>query len=364
MLSITAALATAWITAAPNVAVDGAITLAQGSVHKGAKKAVRSLSLLKPLPPGKDVAWSHAPFEVGQCSLCHERDDPKKPGKVTQSTNELCFGCHEQLKESVTVRKVIHAAAKDDCVGCHNPHNSKYRKLLTQPMPGLCYNCHDKIEEIAGKSTVQHDAVVKGESCANCHNPHGTDVEHLLIQLPYDLCVNCHSEDGMKDDRDRPMTNIKKLLDENEVWHGPVAAKDCSACHTPHGGKNFRLLVEPYPAQFYAPYDAKNYALCYRCHNDKIMAYPRTTTLTKFRDGNRSLHYIHVHRETRGRTCRACHEVHASKKPHQIRDGVPYGRSGWKLPINYTQNEDGGVCEKTCHTTRKYINKSGAAKKK
>jgi predicted CXXCH cytochrome family protein len=153
------------------------------------------------------------------------------------------------------------------------------------------------------------------------------------------------------------MTNFKRWLDENKVWHDPVKAKDCSSCHRTHAGDTFRLLQAEYPPVFYAPYDAKNYELCFNCHNDKVVSVAETTTLTGFRDGARNLHYLHVNRE-RGRTCRACHEVHASKQDHQIRDGVPYGPKGWMLKVGFTRLPNGGQCAKTCHDTKKYDNKT------
>jgi predicted CXXCH cytochrome family protein len=156
------------------------------------------------------------------------------------------------------------------------------------------------------------------------------------------------------------MTNYRKLLAENKVWHDPVKAKDCSACHRTHGGDNFRLLVAPYPEKFYAPYDPKNYALCYGCHNERVASEPQTTTLTGFRDGSKNLHYIHVNKE-RGRTCRACHEVHASQQDHHIREQVPFGSKGWMLKIGFTKLPDGGTCTKTCHDTRTYNNKTTTA---
>jgi polyferredoxin len=83
---------------------------------------------------------------------------------------------------------------------------------------------------------------------------------------------------------------------------------------------------------------------------------PHTTTLTKFRNGDLNLHYVHVNKDERGRTCRACHEVHAAKQPHQIRDAVPYGNTGYMLKVNFTQTPNGGSCAKTCHVTRSYTN--------
>ncbi len=299
--------------------------------------------------------WSHAPFDVGECMLCHVGGDTKNPGPIrTASANEICLACHEEIKRRMTTAAQTHAAAQENCVDCHNPHNSEFPKLLIKPPPALCFDCHRDIEKVATQSPVKHGALADERSCLNCHDPHAADVEHLLVALPYDSCVTCHSNDEMTDTQGKKLANIKKLLDENPVKHGPVAKKDCSACHQPHGSQNFRLLVEPYPAEFYSPYEPANYALCFRCHNDQIVATAKTTTLTKFRNGDANMHYLHVRGAKRGRSCRACHEVHASKKPHQIRDSVPFGKLGRELTVVYTPIPGGGRCAKTCHSARTY----------
>jgi hypothetical protein len=61
-----------------------------------------------------------------------------------------------------------------------------------------------------------------------------------------------------------------------------------------------------------------------------------------------------VNKADRGRACRACHEVHASRQPRHVRDGVPYGPTGWVLKINYTKTPTGGQCARTCHDTKSY----------
>ena len=317
-----------------------------------------------PLGKGETVAWSHAPFEFGDCSICHQKNDSKSPGPINMPVNELCYSCHDQIKDGIKGHQFKHAPVEYSCVACHNPHNAKAKKLLHDNVPQLCYGCHGNIKDIVQKSPVQHGSVTADKSCLNCHTPHSSNVQKMLVQLPFDLCVNCHGQDGMKDDTGKAITNVKTLLKDNPKWHGPVAGKDCSACHTPHGGQNFRLLVSEYPAKFYAPYDPKNYALCFRCHNDQMVKDPQTTTLTNFRDGERNLHYLHVNKDERGRTCRACHDIHATKQEHQIRDGVPYGSTGWVLPLNYKKLPDGGQCAKTCHSTKVYNNKKVAAQKK
>ena len=83
------------------------------------------------------------------------------------------------------------------------------------------------------------------------------------------------------------------------------------------------------------------------------MLKPGGTGLTQFRDGDRNLHYVHVNRE-KGRTCRACHEVHASKRPAHIREAVPYGSGNWMLEINFEQTPQGGSCTPACHVMRSY----------
>jgi predicted CXXCH cytochrome family protein len=306
-----------------------------------------------PLPATEKAAWSHAPFEAGDCSICHVSADRRKPGPLTTGGNALCYSCHDEFQE-IMRRTYQHPPAVESCLNCHNAHNSRERKLLHTELATGCMDCHRQIKELAEKSKVRHGALEQGAKCASCHNPHGTWVEKLLIQLPFDLCVNCHAVDHMKDHDGVVLTNYKKWLEENKVWHAPVQAKDCSACHRTHGGENFRLLVAGYPSNFYSPYDRDNYALCFGCHNEKVVTEAETRTLTNFRDGARNLHFLHVNKPDRGRTCRACHEVHASKQARHVRDGVPYGPKSWVLKINFTKTPTGGQCARTCHETKGY----------
>jgi predicted CXXCH cytochrome family protein len=312
-------------------------------------------SRVAPLPPGKDVVSYHAPYDAGDCSICHTSNDAQNPGPVKGAVNEICLGCHDDFRQTLAM-KSVHPAAQDSCVNCHNPHNSKQPKLLLEDTGTLCFGCHQDIQEIALQSPVKHDALTQGGKCVNCHNPHGANVEHLLVQLPMQLCLQCHGNDNVVDHNGKKLVNMTRLLAENPHQHGPVASQDCSACHMPHGSKNFRLLTNPYPATFYSGYDPQNYALCFGCHDEKAFTQPQTEELTQFRDGSKNLHYVHVNRSIMGRTCRACHDVHASPQEHQIRDAVPYGSRGWMLKLNYTKTATGGSCSKTCHQTRSYNN--------
>jgi len=303
-------------------------------------------------PQKGEVASEHSPYADGACDFCH-KGDARNPGGLLKPVNQLCFDCHSEFEEMMTKRAVKHAPALKQCTNCHNPHNSRNKQLLVSDQVTMCTSCHTAMKTLLDTATVKHGAM-EGAKCTNCHNPHASAVEKLLIQLPFDMCIRCHSQDGLKDHSGVALTNFKTLLENNPVWHAPVAGKDCSACHTPHGGRNFRLLVEPYPAKFYAPYEAENYALCFTCHSSNMVDVPQTTTLTGFRDGPKNLHYVHVNKADRGRTCRACHEVHASKQAFQIRDSVPFGDRGWSIKLNYKRTATGGSCDKTCHSLKDY----------
>ncbi len=308
-----------------------------------------------PIPDYMKPVSAHAPFQDGDCSLCHQRKDAKDPGPINKQINLLCLDCHDDFVK-ILARKSSHEPARINCVSCHSPHNSMYPHLLVEDPGTLCLSCHTSISNLVANASVKHDALTTGAKCANCHNPHGANVQHLLNKLPYDLCVGCHGVDGVKDHDGKTLTNMKQLLADNLHQHGPVESKDCSACHLPHGGDHFRLLTKDYPATFYSPYDPKLYDLCFDCHEESMVKDAKTTTLTKFRNGDQNLHFVHVNKDERGRTCRACHEVHASKQPHQIRDAVPYGHTGYLLKVNFTKTDTGGQCAETCHVTRSYTN--------
>jgi predicted CXXCH cytochrome family protein len=363
-LALAIALALAPSAASPAQPPAPAAPAKGGAPAKGAApaKAAPAAKAASPVAPLKasEITNVHAAYETGDCALCHVRNDPKDPGKLSAPVNELCFGCHDELRDLMKL-EVVHWPAQDACTNCHNPHGGKQRKLLIDETVALCTSCHGDVGEYIAAAKVKHNAVTTDAKCANCHNPHGSRVEKLLVTLPFDLCLRCHSKEGMRSADGRSMVNMKAWLQQNPDWHAPVKAKDCSACHRPHGSPNFRLLVASYPEKFYAPYETENYKLCFGCHNERVFREQETTTLTGFRNGSKNLHFVHVNKLDRGRTCRACHEVHASQQSHHIREGVPYGVKGWILKLNYAKTPNGGSCAKTCHETRSYDNKKVVA---
>jgi predicted CXXCH cytochrome family protein len=182
--------------------------------------------------------------------------------------------------------------------------------------------------------------------------------ERLLVADGIDVCLKCH--DGVIKVDKYELAHMKQLLAANPEHHGPIQGKECSGCHKPHGSAFFRLLTNEYPKEFYAPFRESNYDLCFRCHDSSLVKEERTATLTEFRDGNRNLHFVHVNKTPKGRTCRSCHETHASTLPNHIRISVPFGT--WSLPVGFKKSENGGSCESGCHAVQKYDRRAAQAR--
>lgn len=84
--------------------------------------------------PREQAASTHGPFEMGACETCHERADPRNPGRAAAS-DDLCFQCHDEFRGGAQIRleSGAHPVAKAACLGCHSPHNSRNRKLMLSP---------------------------------------------------------------------------------------------------------------------------------------------------------------------------------------------------------------------------------------
>lgn len=301
------------------------------------------------------VQYLHGPVAVGECSICHDAHSSDYEKLLTVQPKELCASCHTITMDELEKFEFIHEPAKGECAGCHNPHGANNPSMLKADAPELCFSCHENIMNIAENSKVQHSVVVKGESCLECHTPHASTVKFLMKKAPFDLCMSCHNK-PVGIDREHILPSFLDQVEGKKFLHGPVAEKSCNGCHTAHGSDHFRLLIKDYPPLFYAPYAEENYALCFSCHSKEMALTEKTQDLTGFRNGTDNLHYLHVNKDRRGRTCRACHQTHASNLPKHIRESVPYGR--WELPVKFTKTETGGSCTPGCHKVKDYDRKN------
>jgi predicted CXXCH cytochrome family protein len=302
----------------------------------------------KALVGGKYV---HGPVAVGGCSACHTMHQSEFPKLLLAKGNDVCFNCHTDVADALKKKKFIHAPVQEACVNCHSPHSANFKfNLKAEGNRDLCYSCHSDKEKDIKEATVPHKGLDTDKKCLACHSPHVADYAKQLTKQPAELCISCH--DREYNGGNGKIANMKTLLASNTIHHGPIKQNDCSGCHNPHGSKNFRILRENFPQLFYAGYNQDNYKLCFMCHVKTLASDERTTTMTNFRNGDQNLHFVHVNKAVKGRTCRACHDAHATNNPKHVRDAVPFAK--WQLPVGFTKTETGGKCLPGCHQMYRY----------
>ena len=308
---------------------------------RDAKAASENGCLTAQCHPGKtDLKYMHGPAAVGDCTACHMPHDSDNKALLVKKGNDLCFTCHDAVRDE-TKKKVVHDALEEGCTTCHNPHGSSFKKLLSAERDKLCFRCHSGIGERIEKSKSVHAPVKTEKACTSCHAPHASDGEKLLQKGEKDLCLECH----------------KNILKKNQtVLHGPIKQAKCTPCHNPHGSPNDKLLVKGFPADLYVAYTDNEYPLCFSCHNRDLLRFPDTSIATGFRDGEKNLHFLHVNKTDKGRSCKACHTIHAGELPKLIADKVPFGK--WDLPLKFTKTETGGSCAPGCHRKTGYDRKT------
>ncbi|MBI5623027.1 MAG: cytochrome C [Elusimicrobia bacterium] len=281
------------------------------------------------------AAVIHKPVGTS-CGLCHDPHGSANAKLLKAASPELCFGCHAKVRQELGGSKV-HAPVKAGCVSCHDPHSAPKEGLLkADGRKGLCIGCHKKVGERVQSAKRPHEAVEKS-GCVGCHSPHASNHDHLVKEAMPKLCVGCHA--GMKAEVSSPFL------------HGPTKLGECTGCHDAHGADNPKILRQYFPEGFYNPYKDGLYSLCFNCHEKDIAKDERTKTLTDFRNGDQNLHYLHVHAQ-KGRSCKACHQVHGGRQEKHVRENVPFGT--WMLPINFKRTARGGTCNVGCHNPKAY----------
>ncbi len=298
----------------------------------------------------EDLEFHHGPVAVGSCTSCHNPHASDHDKLLIETGPKLCAQCHEDVFENIEDMKSVHQPVRGDCLGCHRAHGADNKMLLTSTPPNLCFDCHDDVADAVEDATVSHAPVAHGRACLNCHNPHASDAANLLLDDGARLCLTCH--DKSIDSGRGVIANIADRLAGHQNPHGPVGKNDCVSCHQPHGGERARFLTGTYPMKRYVAFDEEAYTLCFGCHEVEAFDDADTDEATGFRDGRRNLHFLHVSSESKGRTCRFCHDAHAGNNAHQVTDSVAFGE--WRIPINYKATETGGSCAPGCHQPRRY----------
>lgn len=299
--------------------------------------------------------FGHEPYTAGDCAACHQPHESNYLHLLRGGDNrDHCFTCHAESAYAIRNAPYVHDAVKEACTPCHAAHASDFEHHLNYPIEQVCFTCHRGLEEQVGSATAPHEAVFTADRCANCHDAHASGRPKMLKDRQTTLCLQCHNQPIVAYDG-RTIPDMTASVTSQQYLHGPVESGDCAACHNVHGGTHSKLLRETFPATFYADFDLQSYVLCFSCHDRDLVLTNRADALTGFRDGDRNLHYLHVHRDKKGRTCKTCHAIHGSDLPKHIAKTVPFeGSDIYTMPIGFEKTESGGSCAPGCHEPKGY----------
>lgn len=296
------------------------------------------------------IAFVHGPAAAGQCTACHAPHVSAEPRLLRSKDPALCLDCHSDIADRLSESKHKHPPVEASCLSCHKPHGAANKSMLTATAPKLCNECHEEIAEKVSGATCKHSPAAAEGGCTSCHDAHASKSEGMLRQeSSAKVCLSCH--DKAVKVGDRTLLNMADYLAKNPIHHGPIRDGSCMPCHDPHGANRPALLAKSLPDKLYAPYSADAYGLCFDCHDAEAFASSEGGD-TQFRNGNRNLHFLHVNKSFKGRSCRACHDPHASVNDKHIREKTPFGT--WNIPIKFQPTENGGSCGPGCHQSYRY----------
>jgi predicted CXXCH cytochrome family protein len=311
--------------------------------------------------PVRNLPHRHGPFRAGECLACHEPHESEYAMLLRGGEGpEHCFMCHEETRHALDTALHVHDPAAADCNVCHDPHESEHPHALKASPEEMCLSCHDAARREIDAAAHAHGAILTEHRCGNCHDAHVSDRSALMRDREDQLCLRCHDRELLASNG-RTLTDMRTLTEERRYLHGPLRSGECSPCHDAHGALYPQLLRQSFTEAFYQPFDLDSYALCFDCHESQLVLTPETTSLTGFRNGSRNLHYLHVNRDRKGRTCRTCHEIHGSDLPMHIASSVPFEGSGWSMAIGFRKTEDGGSCAPGCHGPHSYTRSNSSS---
>jgi predicted CXXCH cytochrome family protein len=211
--------------------------------------------------------------KVQGCESCHgggkaHSEEPSAANiisfknKNAKEISETCLTCHSGKESHNNFRRGEHWRNNVGCTDCHTAHgpqtasfkpgsltvpsestreNPTEIAMLKRSEPQLCISCHTETKAQFAKPF--HHKVFEGTmKCSDCHNAHGGfEQKQTKLALGSEAaCVKCHT------DKQGPFV----------FEHAALKVEGCSACHTPHGAANPKLLKRPQVRQ-----------LCLECHS-------------------------------------------------------------------------------------------------
>jgi predicted CXXCH cytochrome family protein len=204
---------------------------------------------MRPAVVGGKEQKTHLSSE--DCTRCHRPHDSDLQGLLTQSPRELCLdGCHKETKAIIETSRFKHDAVMKKelaCAECHRAHDNKFGTMLRKPETELCFTCHEELKEQIAGAKYKHRPF-SDNWCIACHLPHGSQHSRLLFAdypsttisaydpAKYALCFTCHREEIVReryvDDQTR-FRNGRLNLHFLHVNRGNEGLT-CRACHIEH----------------------------------------------------------------------------------------------------------------------------------
>jgi len=247
--------------------------------------ATAAFLLLAPLSmaqqPAQPAPPSAEPQTAPACSDCH--DEAKTfalnphalvTGTVTkgQVSNEACVPCHGDGTE--------HALSGGDKTKISKPAGKK-------GADEVCLLCHETSTDRISRRDGMH-ANTGLVNCLTCHSMHHSNplAPHLVARPQLDLCGTCHTQPA----------SFRNKPHAHRLGRGGM---ECTSCHEPHGRR-------PAAARSLAMNTAlrstqAGEAPCLKCHIDKRGP------------------WVFAHGANAIGDCTACHEVHGSVNPKQLK---------------------------------------------
>jgi predicted CXXCH cytochrome family protein len=319
------------------------------------------------------------------------------PLKVRTVSEAACTSCHVSHTAGGKKQLVRFEQPERNCVLCHGTEGpgqsvlADFNKVSIHP-----------IYVNADSHTPEENPVnppLRHVTCVDCHNPHaanqtpgsattlagslvgvtgvsaGGAVLHN-VQHEYELCFRCHGDSAARGPatvtRQVVETNTRRQFNPANVSFHPVEAigkntvspsllrpltpssrMACTDCHNsdsgtkaggsgangPHGSAYAPLLERMLLLTDATPYNANNFALCFKCHSSTVVDSSQ----------NNSWAYHRQHLEQYRAACTTCHDSHGATQPHLINFNTTY-----VLPYNgvirYTSTGlNHGTCTLTCH---------------
>ena len=248
-------------------------------------------------------------IEEENCLTCHSirgiaSDVETQINKVHHHPVEAETGVHDPSEDPLT------AAYHVECTECHNPHRANSDEAVAPYVNGRLVG----VSGVNISGSLVEEAAYEYEICFRCHADNSfvptvvvwRQIEEVNERLRFDPVNPSY----------HPVAGIGKGYDVPSLWpeYTVTSRIYCTDCHSsddgtkaggpgldgPHGSIYPHLLMDRYEQDTYPlSYSESNYALCFRCHNPRILM----SSSSAFPP-----HESHV--TMKGVPCSVCHDPH------------------------------------------------------